>query len=548
MSSATDIITYIGVPLAVLGVLPILYTCLKALITLNAIKRELRHNGLDAIARGSLLTGVVEIELPRLNITPLERDEADYWKLARSPSSIRGGTWSVFNWDKLVTGHSLYRLQYKDQMRQPQAEVDFEELIAYLLDRGAIPSVDGFRMLRTSSLWTPTGTTILLSPDTTHSVLKVAVPDDSDGVLSLALGWRPDWNLRDINSLPPYWMRLETPNIRQGETEKRALIDGAELEDATQEKELEGSQEHSPAAIDLHSRGYKSVRLRMGQLGVQDAREEESHKLLELRPSIKHLTIRNERHGCPGLWFACAATALGSKKGTGLWSYTIPEHILSFAESATIPAGVMVVLDVIDEKDAPACFSPWDDELECEEERNRTFARLRRMGEEARLPPDQQQAARLKRGREDLWEMQEANKKRQINQRVREETRMYEALRSSRIDPALVAVRNLEWLMNKEHLQRGHTMRTAVEEALYTMLLDESKATAISDMLNKWKSWADSGGMNQEHLDYVKKSQSTFALASCIVGVLSEGSTTLDGSVGNDMAECIRVWRKVRLG
>ncbi|KAI9696409.1 MAG: hypothetical protein M1836_005687 [Candelina mexicana] len=548
MSSATDIITYIGVPLAVLGVLPILYTCSKALITLNAIKRELRHNGLDAIARGSLLTGVVEIELPRLNITPLERDEADYWKLARSPSSIRGGTWSVFNWDKLVTGHSLYRLQYKDQMRQPQAEVDFEELIAYLLDRGAIPSVDGFRMLRTSGLWTPTGTTILLSPDTIHSVVKVAVPDDSEGVLSLALKWRPDWDLRDINSLPPYWMRLDAPNVRESETGKRALIDDAELEGATQEKELEKPQDHCPAAADVQSRGRKSVRLRMGQLGVQDAREEENHSLLHSRPSIKHLAIWNERHGCPGLWFACAATALGSQKGTGLWSYTIPEQIHSFAHSATIPAGVMVVLDVIGEKDAPACFSPWDDELDREEERNRTFARLRRMGEEARLPPAQQQAARLKRGREDLWEIQEANKRKQINQRVREETRMNEALRSSRLDPALVAAKNLEWLMNKKHLEKGNTMRTVVEETLYRMLLDESKATAVSDMLNKWKGWADSGGMNQEHFDYVKKSQNIFALASCIVGILNEGSPASDGSVGSDMIECIRVWRKVRLG
>ncbi|KAI9719602.1 MAG: hypothetical protein M1812_003373 [Candelaria pacifica] len=548
MSSATDIITYIGVPLAVLGVLPILYTCLKALITLNAIKRELRHNGLDAIARGSLLTGVVEIELPRLNITPLERDEADYWKLARSPSSIRGGTWSVFNWEKLVTGHSLYRVQYKDQMRQPQAEVDFEELIAYLLDRGAVPSVDGFRMLRTSGLWTPTGTTILLSPDTIHSVLKVAVPDDSEGMLSLALRWRQDWDQRDINSLPPYWMRLDAPNIRNYEAKKGALIDNVEFEGAAQEKDVEKSPDLGPAATDVPNRGHPSVRLRMGQSGIQDAREEGNHTLLESRPSIKHLRIQNERHGCPGLWFACAATALGSQKGTGLWSYKIPEQILSFAESATVPAGVMVVLQVIDEKDAPACFSPWDDELEREEERNRTFAKLRRMGEDSKLPPDQQQAARLKRGREELLEMQEIRKKKQINQRVREETRMNEALRSSRLDPALVASKNLEWLMNNGHLEKGQTVRTAVEETLHEMLYDESKANDVAGMLSKWKSWADNGGMNQEHLKYVRKSQITFALASCIVGILNEGSTTPDGSVGSDMLECIRVWMKVRLG
>ncbi|KAJ2996253.1 hypothetical protein NUW58_g1036 [Xylaria curta] len=42
-SSAGDIITFIGVPLAVLGVLPILYNTLATLAALSKIKRMLRH-------------------------------------------------------------------------------------------------------------------------------------------------------------------------------------------------------------------------------------------------------------------------------------------------------------------------------------------------------------------------------------------------------------------------------------------------------------------------------------------------------------------------
>ena len=45
MASATDIITYIGVPLAVLGVLPILYTFAIAIVTQRRIRSSLIQHG-----------------------------------------------------------------------------------------------------------------------------------------------------------------------------------------------------------------------------------------------------------------------------------------------------------------------------------------------------------------------------------------------------------------------------------------------------------------------------------------------------------------------
>ena len=41
MASASDIITYIGIPLAVIGVLPIIYTCITSLINLRRIKDKI---------------------------------------------------------------------------------------------------------------------------------------------------------------------------------------------------------------------------------------------------------------------------------------------------------------------------------------------------------------------------------------------------------------------------------------------------------------------------------------------------------------------------
>lgn len=76
MPNASDITTFIGNPLAVLGVLPILYTAINSFITIRPIKRRLHRNGLhEAHTRGSLMSGIVEVSLPRFNIRPLDREE-----------------------------------------------------------------------------------------------------------------------------------------------------------------------------------------------------------------------------------------------------------------------------------------------------------------------------------------------------------------------------------------------------------------------------------------------------------------------------------------
>src|SRR5690242_13497759 len=92
-SQAVDIITYIGIPLAVLGVLPTLYTCLKSLITLRDIRKLLLQNHVTAITRSSLLSGIIELEIPRRSLCPLDRDDAEYFKLGANASKLRGGSW-----------------------------------------------------------------------------------------------------------------------------------------------------------------------------------------------------------------------------------------------------------------------------------------------------------------------------------------------------------------------------------------------------------------------------------------------------------------------
>jgi hypothetical protein len=206
MVSAPDIITYIGVPLAVLGVAPIIYNTVATITTVMKVKRMLRHGRLAGITRGDVINHVIEIELPRYTIAPLHREEhhKKYWGLCDYPSRIPGGSWTIFNWKCHKIGLKTQRIDYHDQLRQPQAEIGFEELISFLLDLGAVPDATGFRMLRASGLWVPIGTPLLLSPDRHEPVLTIAPLDDSDGNLSLAVRWSSNWGMRDPSSLPPY--------------------------------------------------------------------------------------------------------------------------------------------------------------------------------------------------------------------------------------------------------------------------------------------------------------------------------------------------------
>jgi len=97
MPYASDIDTFIGISLVVIVVLPILYVAIFSLITASNFLSK-RNSISEAIPRGSLLSGVVQVSLPHFSTTPLDREEdAEYWELNFKPSNLEGGTWTVFN-------------------------------------------------------------------------------------------------------------------------------------------------------------------------------------------------------------------------------------------------------------------------------------------------------------------------------------------------------------------------------------------------------------------------------------------------------------------
>ena len=569
MANASDIITYIGVPLAVIGVLPIFYTFLNSYFTIRNITRCLQRNGLEAITRGSLMSGVVEVSLPRFSITPLDRDDPDYWAPNPKPSMLRGGTWTCFNWNTLITGTRLYRLQYSDDLQVPQAEIDFGELLGFLLDRGAVPDVKGLHFLKVSGLWTPTGTSLMLSPDEGNSVLRVSVPNDSDGVLSLALRWDEAWDNREPTSLPPSWMRLtiheslrgassggDLPSDEAASFEDKSLpeqtpmesTDGKALGKSLMEKEQPGAREKSSHSTSSYIPTPTSLRFRLGHLPSGDltistATWEVSHAPLDSSPSLKHL-----RSKPASTWFPAIALALGLSKSLPLYTYTLPPFLHGLAMKDTIPCGVLVLLGLLKEHEAPDWATKYDPAEEGQRMHNTFLAKQRAIAAERMMTGEQARIARIARETEDLHRVGEEFRARMARQREREERREREAFASGRLGARIAADAGLRWLAGQNLLRSAAGTQEAVEGLLIEMVKGEEVAIEVCGVLERWREWSDRGGMNTEDLAIFKKDTRRFCYAACVMGLLRDVCAKEESSVAVDMQEVIRFWKKIRLG
>ena len=124
-ASAPDIITYIGVPLAVLGVTPIFWLVQRAIIKKLKLSRDIEKNNLIGTStRVELLSGIVEVTLYQYQLEILDRAEDDYWTLDLGRLSPEGASWTVFQWRgpfqkiRKVTR----RLQYSDSVTPASSE------------------------------------------------------------------------------------------------------------------------------------------------------------------------------------------------------------------------------------------------------------------------------------------------------------------------------------------------------------------------------------------------------------------------------------------
>jgi hypothetical protein len=582
-TSATDIITYIGVPLAVLGVLPILYTSSRALWTQRSIRSRLKRHGLleSAFTRVSLIGGIVEVELPRCTVTPLDREsDADYWKLNGLHVPLKGGGWSLFHWNRLVTGKVLCRCQFKDELTIPQADVDFEDLVAFLLDRGAVPDAHGWHILRTVGLWAPPGTVILRPPQgMSGAVLAVAPPDDSDGVLSLQVNWKLQWDLRSSNSLPPFWMRLEQPRFGKVDGDEETTlksIPGAkdfarpETGQTGQSKPLsrqntlvaetitESSADSSadstsskPVALLAEIERLKALATESDYDSVRFKIDQEHVKrvLFESKGSSTGEQQDLTRFGDTfDLWFACAASALTHDGYSGIWNFAIPSNISKFTRQKSVPCGVMVVLGHLSEDNVPPWASPPPPPGESQvdiQARMQEDNLARRL--ESTMPPAQAAEARRVRMLRESQRFHHSHVKRMHAHEEYQERRLVEAIQSPRLDNLVIAQANLAYLIGEEIVPCDYTLNDLAQAVLYLMILDEAQAKLIADILERWMLWCQFGGMQKVQLTLLMENKVAFCYASALVAVVQRANSG-NGNLSSDMLDCMRAWRRVRLG
>ncbi|MCJ1445146.1 MAG: hypothetical protein MMC23_005651 [Stictis urceolatum] len=494
--------------------------------------------------RGSYLAGVIEVELPRWSITPLDRDEADYWALNARRSDLAGGTWTVFHWNKVATGRKLYRLQYSTDLREPQAEANLEEILAFLLDRGAVPDPKGIHMLRLAGLFTPIGTSLLLSPDHRESVLRISVSDDSDGVLSLALHWRPSFDRRAEGALPPSWMRVDSHHGEKEleETGQPPSVCGDASGEPPQNEE--DSSKKLPTLSDKTMPMRFHLGTRAGALKIDRATWESGKDPVSLDQfSIDHLQEAWARQ-----WLPAAAAALGQLRGLPVWTCNIPGEIASLAQRDALPCGVLVMSGILDEKESPLWETKYDPHEDAKENHRQLLVESSCRNAVRRLPPAQAEAARILRGADNSNSFHTRMQDRFARDRGRREQRDQEALVSPRLDTLSVAKAALQYLQAHHGFDACRGTEQATEKILHTVLWDAGPAKEVCELLNAWQQWSERGGMNLENLALCTNHPVDFAMAICLMACLKLARSQETSSLALDLQECVRVWKKVRLG
>lgn len=569
-SSASDIITYIGVPLAVLGVLPILYNTFATLASLSRIRRMLRRSRLTALTRSDVINRVIEIDLPRYAVKPLDRfrDRAEYWSLSRHPSDIPGGSWSTFNWQTNTIGVKTQRVEYADDVRQPQVDISFDDLVSYLMDLGAVADPQGWKLLRSTGLWTPVGCSLMRSPDSKEPALTVAPQDNADGNLSLAVRWQDDWTSRNSSSMPPYWVHLPAPSSRDWKSDDAQTESPEEtaVDDEAREQEQEQGQEEEERPATRSESGSSRVERGKKQPGSSHQLGDISCQILSsglvaafpegvmdgssltiTGLSIDHLRVQlGHLHGA---WFASAATAYGTTSNTVLWNYKIPDEMLIFARRESVPCGVLVMLNIVDEASTPDWASKHDEiqlrhDLFVQRSREEQDARA----EEMRLPFAERQAAYMRRMTRQRDQQVQDMRDSLRRDRERADQRTMEALQSPKWNNKLIAEHCLGWLQAQGAWRETLTAREVVGYMLHRMVWNKEFAASVYAILDAWKSWADNGGMRRADFQMIKEDPVMFAQATLLVGLLTDTTTGIEGTLALDLQECLRLWRNVRLG
>ncbi|KAI1100874.1 hypothetical protein F4804DRAFT_317778 [Jackrogersella minutella] len=533
MASAADIITYVGVPLTVLGVLPILYNIVKTSIAYSNVKNRLKltkNQDEEIDIRRDYFGGDVKVKLPKFRIAPLDREDSRYWVVSRD-NMLPGGSWEIFNWNRLPSGTSNQRVRSANQLRQPQAEVNFEELITYLLDLGTTAHIQGWKSLRFSRIWTPKETCLMETSDK-KPVLKVAPLDtlDLNGRLSLEVQLLPSQIMNNKSSQAQGWIRL-TPE----DTRVKIL---REAEHRNAQKPGQPDLQPPPPQIQLITDGMTDIQYTVDAKG-----------LISVEPPDANAQHMRLRRGNPtAVWVSSALTAYAASQDV-LMAYRIPESILDFSHSYSVPCGVLVLLGITNGSDFPHWEKGWGGQHE---------ANATTQGKKWQPPTSSAAQVPLTKGQVDKMIQERKSRKftyylkYSISQNVggdsrrlkqdEHDARIAQALQSKSWEVSVVSQQCLQWL--NVQTSQTCTLEETIAALIHRMIQDEQLTASLGTILNLWKSWSENGGLRRSDYHTLQQSVEIFAYSALLLASIR----SFDESPMADMQKCFDEWKDVRLG
>ena len=77
---------------------------------------------------------------------------------------------------------------------------------------------------------------------------------------------------------------------------------------------------------------------------------------------------------------------------------------------------------------------------------------------------------------------------------------------------------------------------------------ENEDSTGNGGILDYWKGFGEDGGLKKvDYLELMERREG-FAMAALVVAAIKEAVSTGQGSLADDLQECLRIWRMVRLG
>ena len=134
----------------------------------------------------------------------------------------------------------------------------------------------------------------------------------------------------------------------------------------------------------------------------------------------------------------------------------------------------------------------------------------------------------------------------------RDERREKDAIASPKMSHRAVAEACLAWLIQQGEIGREWTVEKLAEAVLYLVVVDTrdegNEGRRVIEVLEEWMSWSNAGGMKRQQFGFLSERKVEFCFAASLVAVIQRGEGVKGANGSGDMMECLRVWRKVRLG